>query len=357
MISANGLGFMTPVSEGRLAAREEFLLKQTLFAILFLSAPFQAQSINSGTVSSYSAAATAVPSATNWRVISGGGDIVVPATDANGAVTAQITVNTQPDSVGFMVEYRFPVTMDLRAYDTVSFLAQTSQTHIGDFMYLVDTKSRMRWFNLILRSSLGIQTPVYSINNFAGEHSGFDVSSVAAIRYGQYAMSPGDVLNFGTPIFETGILDHCDVASSWFLDLVSSGNIITSPDSVNGSKSILANLVANNEGQADIAILGTAMDIRWDLSKKQYVSFYFKDQNTTSIHYFLIYDKSRNYREWLFANSDPGNWIKVTGDLQDSAYYESGPIDLSNVEQFEVGIFGGPPQGVYTFQVDEVTVR
>jgi hypothetical protein len=99
------------------------------------------------------------------------------------------------------------------------------------------------------------------------------------------------------------------------------------------------------------------MGLRWDLSGKQYVSFYFKDQDASAIHYFLIYDKSRNYREWLFANPDPGNWIKVAGDLRDSSYFESAPIDLSNVEQFEVGVFGGPPLAAYTFRVDEVNVR
>ena len=99
------------------------------------------------------------------------------------------------------------------------------------------------------------------------------------------------------------------------------------------------------------------MGLHWDLSSKQYVSFYFKGQDASSIHYFLIYDKNRNYREWIFANSDPGNWIKVAADLRDSAYFESAPIDLSNVEQFEVGVFGGSPLATYTFQVDEVNMR
>jgi hypothetical protein len=333
------------------------LLKITLVTVIFFSLSLQAQTFNSGTVTSYSAGTASTPSAANWSVISGTGNLTFPTTDTNGGAAAQITVTTQPATVAFIVEYDFPVTRDLRPYDTVSFSAQTSQTHIGDFVYLVDTQSRMRWFNLVLRSTLGTQQPVYSINNFAGEHPGFDLSNVKAIRYGQYAMSPGDVLIFGTPIFETGILDHCDVSSNWSLDLVSSGNIVSSTDSVNGSKSVLASVVANDDGQADIAILGAAMGLRWDLSSKQYVSFYFKDQDTSSIHYFLIYDKSRNYREWLFANSDPGNWIRVAADLRDSGYYESGPVDLSNVEQFEVGIFGGPPHAAYTFQVDEVAVR
>lgn len=333
------------------------MLKKILLAILLVSSSLCAQPINSGTVTSYSAGVGLAPSAANWSVVSGTGNIVFPATDANGGIAAQITVNTQPGTVGFIVEYRFPVSMDLRSYDTVSFSAQTSQTHIGDYMYLVDTQSRMRWFNLILHSELEENSPVYSINNFAGEHSGFDVSKVAAIRYGQYGMNPGDVLTFGMPVFETGVLDHCDVASNWSLDLVSSGSISTSPDSVNGSKSIVANITANDQGQADIAILGAAMGLRWDLSGKQYVSFYFKDQDASAIHYFLIYDKSRNYREWLFANPDPGNWIKVAGDLRDSSYFESAPIDLSNVEQFEVGVFGGPPLAAYTFHVDEVNVR
>lgn len=332
-------------------------MKHTLLIAVFLLSSLHAQTFNSGTVTSYSAASTALPSASNWSIVSGAGNILFPATDANGNAAAQITVTTQPDTVGFIVEYRFPAAMDLRLYDTVSFSAQVSQTHIGDFMYLVDTQSRMRWFNLVLRSSAGMQRPVYSINNFVGEHSGFDVSSVKAIRYGQYALKPGDILTLGTPVFETGIVDHCDVSSSWSLDLVSSGTIGTSPDSVNGSKSILATVAANDEGQADIAILGADMGINWDLSNKRYVSFYFKDQDTSAIHYFLIYDKNRNYREWLFANGDPGNWIKVTADLSDSGYFESAPIDLSNVQQFEVGVFGGPPRSPYTFQVDEVTAR
>ncbi len=333
------------------------MFNKAFLTVLLVSVSCQAQNNNSGTVTSYSAGTTAAVSAANWTVVSGSGNIVFPAVDGNGAVAAQITVNNQPTSVGFIVEYRFPAAMDLRPYDTFSFSAQTSQTHISDYVYLVDAQSRMRWFNLVLRQDLGVQNPVYSINNFAGEHPGFDVSNVVAIRYGQYAMNPGDVLTFGTPTFETGVLDHCDVASNWSLDLVSAGNIVTSADSVNGGKSILANVTATDQGQADIAILGASMGLRWDLSGKQYVSFYFKDLNTTSIHYFLMYDKNRNYREWLFANSDPGNWIKVAADLRDSAYFESAPIDLSNIEQFEVGVFGGPPNATYTFQVDEVAVR
>ncbi|PYP84295.1 MAG: hypothetical protein DMG65_22840 [Candidatus Angelobacter sp. Gp1-AA117] len=138
--------------------------------------------------------------------------------------------------------------------------------------------------------------------------------------------------------------------------MVSSGVITVSSDSVNG-KSILANVTATNEGQADIAILGAASHIYWDLSAKQYIGFDFKDKNATVIHYFLMYDKKRNYREWLFTNPDPGNWIKVSADLRDTSYYESAPIDLSNIEQFEVGVFGGPANAQYTFQIDEVTVR
>jgi len=97
---------------------------------------------------------------------------------------------------------------------TVSFTVQTSATHIADYMYLVDTQSRMRWYSLILRDSGCIQQPVYSVTNFTGEHPGFDPSSIIAIRYGQYAMNPGNMLTMCAPVFETGVIDHCEVAGN-----------------------------------------------------------------------------------------------------------------------------------------------
>ncbi len=328
-----------------------------LFSLLVPSV-LLAQGFNSGTVTSLSSQQSApVVTSQNWRVVSGTGAIQFPVLDANGNSSAQITITTSPTGAGFTVEYALPTLVDLRPFDTVSFPIQTSHTHIGDYMYFVDSTGRLRWYHLILRSEYGIQQPVYSINNFVGEHDGFDISHVSAIRYGQYGMVEGDTLTIGTPIFEVGLIDHCNVSSSWYLDIASSGTITTSQDSIDRSGSILANFTADNNGQADIAILGTATGILWDLSRKKYISFYFKDMNTSVIHYFLIYDKNRNYREWLFTNSDPGNWIKVTGDLSDSSYFESGPVDLSNIQQFEVGVFNGPPHATYILQVDEVTAK
>src|SRR5207248_3871092 len=96
--------------------------------------------------------------------------------------------------------------------------------------------------------------------------------------------------------------------------------------------------------------------IQWDWSGKSFASFYFKDSETTASHYFLVYDKNLNYREWVFRNTTPDQWFRVTANLADFSYAQSGPVDLAHVVYWEVGIFGGTPNATYTFQVDEVAV-
>jgi hypothetical protein len=334
-------------------------------AILYctlISAPLTAaaQGFTSGTVTAgpYVQATTGLNAGT-WSFLSGygTGSIQTDVSGPNGTTVTKLTVATTVEGGTFIAKYDLPVVMDLRPYDNFNFVTMAAQTRIGGFVYLIDSSGRRRWYHYVERSWMGWQQPVYTISNYIGEDAHFDVSHIQSFYFTQSGMAAGDVISVGSISLDIGLVDHCDYSSNWSLDWVSTGSLTNSTDAVSGTGSVLANIYAVATGQADVAILGSQSGINWDWSNKSYVTFSFKDSNTTQIHYFLIYDKNRNYREWLFTNAYPDQWITVTGDLNDTSYYQSAPVDLTNIQQFEVGIFGGSPYQNYVFQIDEVRVR
>jgi hypothetical protein len=316
-----------------------------------------AQGFNSGTVTAHAATQLVSPiSGGNWSILYGTGSIQTGVAGPNGTTVTDLTVGNT-DQGTFIAKSDLPQVTDLRMYDTISVVTRINLTRIGGLLYLVDTEGRRRWYSYILRSQLGWQQPTYTLSAYLGEDAGFDLSSVQSLYFSQSGMVQGDVIAIGSIAFDVGLVDHCDYASGWSVDYASSGTISTSSDAITGTGSILADLYATSGGQADVAILGSYSDIIQDWSTKSYVSFYFKDDDPTIIHYFLIYDDNRNYREWLFSNDYAGQWIKVTGDLRDASYFQSGQVDLSKVQQFEVGIFGETPFQHSVFQIDEVAVH
>lgn len=292
-----------------------------------------------------------------WSILLGSGTAQSGVAGPNGTTVSELTVTSPATNGIFTALYELPAIVDMRMSDNISFVTSAPQTRIGALFYLVDSKGNRRWFPYILRSWLGWQQPVYSLASYTGEDAGFDISSVVALYFEQDGMLPGDIIYVGSIALDAGLVDHCDYPSNWNLDLVSAGTLTTSSDAITGGASVLANVTTIASGQADIAILGSWSGINWNWSRDTYVSFYFKDDNPSFIHYFLLYDSNRNYREWLFTNPDPGQWIKVTGNLTDNSYYESGPVNLGSVQQFEVGLFDGRAYQNVVFQIDEVRVH
>jgi hypothetical protein len=340
------------------------MMKQPIaFAILFglLAAGLPSASAQ-GTMSS-GVTATPVPPSIDpvnggtWSILTGTGSVQTGVAGPNGTTVTQLTVAEPASGGDFRAQYNLPAVVDMWMYDNISFLTSAQQSRIGALFYLVDAQGRRRWYQYILRSALGWQQPVYSLSSYVGEDTAFDLSSVTALYFEQDGMHAGDVIFVGPMALDVGLVDHCDYASNWNLDLVSGGTLATSSDAVTGTGSILANVTTVAFGQADIAILGSWSGINWNWSSNTSVSFYFKDDNPSFIHYFLLYDSNRNYREWIFTNPSPGQWIKVTGNLTDNSYYQSGPVNLGSVQQFEVGVFGGSPFQNVVFQVDEVRVH
>src|SRR5947207_2295834 len=285
-------------------------------------------------------------------------------TVAYGNAAMGLSAFTAPDSSGTMefvaqqagsvvAQHTLQTVVDTRPYDTFSFWAQASATHVGDFVTLVDSNGRKRWYSLLLWGPRGWQKPTYWIDSYAGQESGFDSSAVAKIRFGQAGQRPADVLRYSAVTFEHNVVSHGDALASWYPDVGSATFSIVRDGAAGSPTSVKAEVVANAHGQADVAINLLPARIVWDWSGKSFLTFYFKDSETTASHYFLIYDKTLNYRQWVFSNPVPGEWMRVTANLADS-YFDSAPVDLSHIVYFEVGVFGGNPGATYTFQVDEV---
>jgi hypothetical protein len=272
----------------------------------------------------------------------------------NGITIVNLTV-ASPGSM--TAAYKLPQITDLRRYGTFSFVSKISHTRIGGLVLLVDSSSRRRWYQFPLIGPMGWRQPVYSLSNFVGQDPGFDLSRVGAIWFNQGALVVGDLISIGAISFDVGLVDHADYSSNWVQDVTCGGTLSTNSDAAVGPSSVLANVQACQSGQVDIAINALAyMGITWDWSNKSYISFYYKDANTSAQHYFLIYDKNYNVRAWLFPNNYPGQWMKVTAPLTTGYFYESGPVDLSNMIQFEVGLVDGSPYQNYIFQIDEVAL-
>jgi hypothetical protein len=294
-----------------------------------------------------------LPDPDKWSIIAGSAAVSI-SDGPNGTTVANLKVSA-PGSL--TAAYELPQVSDLRGYDSFNFVSEINNTRIGGLVLLVDSSSHRRWYQLILQAAMGWRQPVYSINNYVGEDPAFDLSRVAFIWFNQGALAPGDVISIGAISFDVGLVDHADYASNWVQDWACGGTLSTASDAAVGPASLLANVQACQTGQVDIAINAiNYMGITWDWSEKSYISFYYKDTYTSVLHYFLIYDKDRHFREWLFPNNFPGRWMKVTAPLTSGYYLQSGILDLGNVIQFEVGIFGGPPNQNYTFQINEVTL-
>jgi len=294
-----------------------------------------------------------LPDPSKWSIIAGSATVSI-GDGPNGTTVANLKV-AAPGSL--TAAYQLPQVSDLRGYDSFNFVSTISHTRIGGLVLLLDSSSHRRWYDLILQAAMGWRQPVYSINNYLGQDAGFDLSHVASIWFNQGALLAGDVISIGAISFDVGLVDHTTYASNWVQDMTCGGTLSNGPDTVVGPVSLLANVQSCQSGQVDIAINAISyLGITWDWSEKSYISFYYKDTYTSVLHYFLIYDKDRHFREWLFPNNFPGRWMKVTAPLTSGYYLQSGILDLGNVIQFEVGIFGGPPNQNYTFQINEVTL-
>ena len=273
----------------------------------------------------------------------------------NGITVANISVTA---SGAFTAAYTLPQVTDLRNYDTFNFAVNINRSRLG-LVVLVDSSSRRRWYNLDLRVRPGWKQPVYSLTNFVGQDQGFDLSQVAALwfDFNHQALYARDQLSIGAISFDVGLVDHGDYSSNWVQDLTCGGTISTSSDTAVGLASLLANVQACPDGQVDIAINAIDyMALTWNWSNMSYISFYYKDNYPSMQHYFGIYDHNHNWRSWLFPNSYPGQWMKITAPLTTGYWRQSGTIDFSSIIQFEVGIFNGPPNQNYTFQIDEVAL-
>jgi hypothetical protein len=329
-----------------------------LAAIVLLAAGAARAATNSGTVTTEPGSPPLTPSAvTAWRVNLGSGTIGATAVAApDGSPAIEVTAN----GAGVVqVDNSLATPLDIRSYDTFAFWAQASATRTGDLAYLVDTLGRRRWYSLVLQSGRGWQRPTFWIDAFVGQDAGFNPGAIAKIRVGQAGQVVKDTLRFGPTFFEHNTVNHGDAASSWFVD-IGVGNITNVADGANGTPTSIKAVVQAIRGQADIAINLISPRITWDWSGKTFVSFYYKDNEPNMNHYFLIYDRNIVYRQWIFTNPTPGQWFRVNANLSDASYVQSGPLDLSHIVYFEVGVFGGGPTvsqtATHTFQVDEVSV-
>jgi hypothetical protein len=325
-----------------------------LAAVLCLSSAARAGAPNSGTVTTEPGNPPTTPSdVSSWKMSAGTATLAASAVkppDDSPAVEVDETSNGT-----VQVDATLPTTLDIRTYDSFSFWAQASATHIGDYVFLIDSLGRRRWYHLVLQSPRGWQRPTYSIDSFVAQDAGFNLGAIKKIRYGQAGQASGGFLRFGPATFEHNVYNHGDAAASWYVD-IGTGTLTTTPDGANGTAtSLLATVKANSVGQADIAVNLLAPQISWDWSGKTFVSFYFKDAETAPNHYFLVYDKSLHYRQWIFSNPTPNQWFRVTANLSDASYAQSGVVDLSQIIYFEVGVFGAPANATHTFQVDEVS--
>jgi hypothetical protein len=313
---------------------------------------------NSGTVTTEPGTPPVTPAdVTAWRVVLGSATIGgTPVVTPDGSTAVQFTMA----SAGTLsVDNALAKPLDIRSYDTFAFWARASATHIGDLVYLIDTLGRRRWYSLILQAQRTWQRPTFWIDSFVGQDLNFNPAAIARIRLGQAGQAAKDTLAFGPTLFEHNVVNHGDAAASWFVDIGGPGSTITSvADGANGTPTSVKAVVTAVNGQADIAINLISPRITWDWSGKSFVSFYYKDNEPTMNHYFLIYDKNIVYRQWIFTNPTPGQWFRVNANLSDASYVQSGPVDLSHVVYFEVGVFGGTAAktATHTFQVDEVSV-
>ena len=163
----------------------------------------------------------------------------------------------------------------------------------------------------------------------------------------------------GSPVTSADI-SATDDSSLWVVDI---GNCASAPcltivqDPVVGPSLLATFNTLYNPPQGDISTgsLHPNSSGLWDLSQKNTISFYFKDNNTafadpahnnTSAlyHYVLLYDKSSCLRQWFLSGDDipVGEWVQISVPNFQTApfYYQSCQLDFSKIAYFEVGVWG-----------------
>lgn len=299
-----------------------------------------------------------------WRLLAGHATLAISsetAPDASAVMEVRITKDK-----GVSVANTLAREGTLQDYSSFSFWIRTTSTRTSQFVFLVDNKGARRWFPLTLKAEWGWQRQTYLLSSFTGQDVDFDLLHITAIRFHQADMVAGDKLFIGRAEFEPGagaFLDRGESALSWYVDIGGEGSTLTTSfDSVAGKFSVLAILTGRGGtySQVDIATRTVAKGVKWDLSRKKYLSFYYKDSEGLASHYCLVYDSAGFYRQWVFDNSQHiGEWVLVTVELDDTSYVESGSVNLSQIVMFEVGIFGLPvgDTSIHVFQVDEVVAH
>lgn len=360
----------------------------TLFP-LFLSTLVQTQAQNLPQSLQFSPG-TLQPTAWNMYY---GSATVFESIVANAPDGTSVMQTTASAPGGILVQQQFPEALDVTRYDNFNFFIAASTSRIGDFVYLVDANHRRRWFPLILRSQDGWRQPVYSVNKYTNQDSGFDATHVTAVRFGQSGQMPGDNIWIGQIAFT----DDMPINSySWYQD-VGSAQFELVTDSIAGQNALEAILVANAPSaprQVDIASNGLISGIHWDWSNKKYVIFTFKNVLPEGAHQYFYWGTvcsltepiansaacsctattcsingaaagycdsttCRSYREYIFdsPSSLSGQWENVSASLQDASANTVGEPALDDVNWFEVGIFDGPANAQYSFEIGPVTVH
>src|SRR5690348_5544273 len=150
--------------------------------------------------------------------------------DTDGSTVEQFTA--QGDG-SLLIQHTLSGSTDLRTVDSFTFFIRSSATRVADYVFLVDSHNRRRWFPLILRSARGWQEPRYYIDAFAGQDAGFDPSSIAIIRFAQAAQRVGDVIWVSPVRFEADTFNHAEAPGAWSID-IGTGTVSASTDAVEG---------------------------------------------------------------------------------------------------------------------------
>jgi hypothetical protein len=293
-----------------------------------------------------------------WSLLAGYANISLSAqTSPDSSPVVEVDVT---QTAGISVQNQLVAPFDLRSYDSFAFWIRASATRSPNFVYLVDTNGARHWYALYLQASQGWVQQEYWITSYVNQDVGFNLSQVAAVMFNQAGELVGDKIWIGATEFEHNSVNHAEAAGNWLFDVPGDigDSIKAVTDAAVGSFSVEATGNASSWGQMDIATSQPVTGATWNWTQKTYLTFYYKDSYSNVSHYAAIYDKNGNYREWVFQNNSPGQWIKITVALADNGYFayaSPGPPDLSNLTSFELGIFGGVGNSQYTFQVDELS--
>lgn len=304
-----------------------------------------------------------IPRLTGFQFFAYGGDRGYIETTTNASVDVHFHTNSSgTQEIWLRVLHSSFTNGNLRFVLDGKTLNETIETNVGSFV-------GFKWIKLA-SYALSAGEHVMTINNRGG-YSALDELVIAPQC--EVLSREEDVLRLLAkkriglvydsvePFFKRKLetvslrLIDCDSPTNWRIWGCGRGNgtvTVDLTDRKQGVASIKATITSGEGGTHGIIY---DLERTWDLTDKEYISFWFK-HDTANLHNYniKIQDADGNWNNYYFKYINADTWMKVMFPLRKPNEISPSPPDLSKIAKVGIDVWTRHPNTTYTFRVDYI---